>query len=99
MPGPSAHRGLHEVHTTHCAPPPSCTDMTMPITRSPRAASAPSGRTSCSRSTGCFRHTERRLLVAGSHGRVMYWEYEGRLTALTKRLADAGLALSAPETT
>lgn len=43
--------------------------------------------------------TERRLLVAGSHGRVMYWEYEGGLTALTKRLADAGLALSAPETT
>lgn len=29
----------------------------------------------------------------------MYWEYEGGLVALTKRLADAGLALSVPETT
>lgn len=43
--------------------------------------------------------TERRLLAAGSHGRVMYWEYEGGLATLTKRLADAGLALSAPKTT
>jgi len=43
--------------------------------------------------------TERRLLVAGSHGRVMYWEYEGGLTALTKRLVDADLALPPLETT
>jgi hypothetical protein len=43
--------------------------------------------------------TERRLLIAGSHGRVTSWEYEGGLLALTKRLADAGLALSEPEAT
>lgn len=42
--------------------------------------------------------TEQRLLVAGSHGRVMYWEYEGGLAALTQRLANAGLALPPPET-
>lgn len=43
--------------------------------------------------------TEQRLLVMGSHGRVMYWAYEGGLAALTKRLAEAGLALPSPETT
>lgn len=42
--------------------------------------------------------TERHLLVAGSHGRVMYWEYEGGLAWLTKRLAAAGLALEPEET-
>ncbi len=42
--------------------------------------------------------TERHLLVAGSHGRVMYWEYEGGLARLTDVLAGAGLALRSPQT-
>lgn len=37
--------------------------------------------------------TERHLLVTGSHGRVMYWEYEGGLAWLTEAMAGAGLAL------
>ena len=42
--------------------------------------------------------TERTLLVAGSHGRVMYWEYVGGLARLTEALAGAGLALQPKET-
>ncbi len=41
--------------------------------------------------------TERHLLVAGSHGRVMRWEYEGGLGWLAGELAEAGLALGARE--
>jgi hypothetical protein len=35
--------------------------------------------------------SEQYLLVNSSHGRVMYWEYEGDLAAVKARLADAGL--------
>lgn len=38
--------------------------------------------------------TEQFLLVTGSHGRVMYWEYEGSLDALAQRLAAAGLVIA-----
>ncbi len=31
------------------------------------------------------------LVLASSHGRVMYWEYEGGFAALRARLAAAGL--------
>jgi uncharacterized protein YbcI len=31
--------------------------------------------------------TEQYLLVSGSHGRVMYWEYEGTLADIKVRLA------------
>ena len=34
--------------------------------------------------------TEKYLLVTSSHGRVMYWEYEGGLAQLQRRLRDAG---------
>ena len=37
--------------------------------------------------------TEKYLLVTSSHGRVMYWEYEGGLAAVTARLAAAGLVV------
>lgn len=37
--------------------------------------------------------TEKYILVASSHGRVLYWEYEGGLSSLTKRLAAAGLVV------
>ncbi|MCW3480977.1 hypothetical protein OL229_15620 [Neisseriaceae bacterium JH1-16] len=33
------------------------------------------------------------LLVTGSHGRVMYWEYQGGLPALRTKLAEAGLLI------
>jgi hypothetical protein len=36
---------------------------------------------------------EKYLLVTGSHGRVMYWEYEGGFEALKSRLHKAGLLL------
>lgn len=38
--------------------------------------------------------TEEYLLVAGSHDRVMYWEYEGSMAEVVARLADAGLVIS-----
>ena len=38
--------------------------------------------------------TEKYLLVTSSHGRVMYWEYEGTLAAVTQRLAAAGLVVA-----
>jgi hypothetical protein len=34
------------------------------------------------------------LLVTSSHGRIMYWEYEGGLDALKQRLAQAGLLVA-----
>lgn len=37
--------------------------------------------------------SEQYLLVTGSHGRVMYWEYEGGLAQLRERLDAAGLML------
>ena len=37
--------------------------------------------------------TEKYLLVTSSHGRVMYWEYEGSLASVKERLAAAGLVV------
>ncbi|MCF3999132.1 hypothetical protein L2E47_56300, partial [Pseudomonas aeruginosa] len=37
--------------------------------------------------------SEKYLLVSASHGRVAYWEYEGGLTALRRRLEQVGLLL------
>ncbi len=33
------------------------------------------------------------VLVTGSHGRVMYWEYRGTMAELTTRLQAAGLVV------
>ncbi len=38
--------------------------------------------------------TERYLLVTSSHGRVMYWEYEGGLAAVKQRFVAAGLVVA-----
>ncbi|MEZ4703464.1 MAG: hypothetical protein R2834_24250 [Rhodothermales bacterium] len=38
--------------------------------------------------------SEKYLLVTSSHGRVMYWEYEGTLQSVTDRLANAGLVIT-----
>lgn len=35
--------------------------------------------------------SEKYLLVTSSHGRVMYWEYEGGFASMKARLAAAGL--------
>lgn len=35
--------------------------------------------------------SERYVLVTGSHGRIMYWEYRGTMDELRARLAEAGL--------
>lgn len=37
--------------------------------------------------------SEQYLLVTSSHGRVMYWEYEGDLAAVKARLQAAGLVV------
>ncbi len=37
--------------------------------------------------------TEKYILVTSSHGRVMYWEYEGGFAALKQRLSTAGLVV------
>ncbi|AXI03461.1 hypothetical protein [Aquirhabdus parva] len=37
--------------------------------------------------------TEKYLLVSSSHGRIMYWEYEGSLASVTERLNRAGLVI------
>ena len=37
--------------------------------------------------------TEKYVLVTSSHGRVMYWEYEGSLASVTARFAAAGLVV------
>ena len=38
--------------------------------------------------------TEKYLLVTSSHGRVMYWEYEGSLASVRSRLEAAGLVVA-----
>ena len=38
--------------------------------------------------------SERYVLVTSSHGRVMYWEYEGGLASVTERLTRAGLVVA-----
>ncbi len=38
--------------------------------------------------------TEQYLLVTSSHGRMMYWEYEGDLASVSARLAAAGLLVA-----
>ena len=38
--------------------------------------------------------TEKYVLVTSSHGRVMYWEYEGGLASVRERLAAAGLVVA-----
>lgn len=38
--------------------------------------------------------TEKYLLVTSSHGRVLYWEYEGGLSALKERFTTAGLVIA-----
>jgi hypothetical protein len=35
--------------------------------------------------------SEKYILVSSSHGRVLYWEYEGNLASITTRLTNAGL--------
>ena len=37
--------------------------------------------------------TEKYILVTSSHGRVLYWEYEGGFSSLKKRLVAAGLVV------
>ena len=37
--------------------------------------------------------TEQYILVTSSHGRVMYWEYEGTLADVTARLNQANLVV------
>ena len=37
--------------------------------------------------------SEKYLLVTSSHGRVMYWEYEGGFAAMKARLDAAGLLI------
>ncbi len=37
--------------------------------------------------------SEQYVLVTGSHGRIMYWEYRGSMDELRGRLAEAGLML------
>jgi hypothetical protein len=38
--------------------------------------------------------SEKYLLVSSSHGRVLYWEYEGGLAAIRQRLETAGLVVA-----
>jgi len=38
--------------------------------------------------------SEKYILVSSSHGRVLYWEYEGDLASIKKRLADASLVVA-----
>lgn len=37
--------------------------------------------------------SERYLLVSSSHGRMLYWEYQGGMPELKEKLSDAGLLL------
>ncbi|QLI81692.1 hypothetical protein HZU75_09205 [Chitinibacter fontanus] len=37
--------------------------------------------------------SEQYILVSSSHGRMLYWEYEGGFSALRTRLAAAGLLI------
>ncbi|MFA6312799.1 MAG: hypothetical protein WCV99_20140 [Sterolibacterium sp.] len=38
--------------------------------------------------------SEKYILVSSSHGRVMYWEYEGGMSSIRKRLESAGLVVA-----
>ena len=38
--------------------------------------------------------SEKYILVSSSHGRIMYWEYEGGMSAIRKRLESAGLVVA-----
>lgn len=38
--------------------------------------------------------SDKYVLVTSSHGRVMYWEYEGGMPAIQQRLAAAGLLVA-----
>ncbi len=38
--------------------------------------------------------TEKYVLVSSSHGRVLYWEYEGTLASIKARLSNAGLVVA-----
>ena len=38
--------------------------------------------------------TEKYILVSSSHGRVLYWEYEGSLAEIRERLCNAGLVVA-----
>lgn len=38
--------------------------------------------------------SEKYILVSSSHGRVLYWEYEGNLASIKERLARAGLVVA-----
>lgn len=42
---------------------------------------------------GARESSEQYLLVTGSHGRIMYWEYRGSMDELRGRLAEAELML------
>jgi hypothetical protein len=37
--------------------------------------------------------SDKYVLVTSSHGRVMYWEYEGGMSALKERLSKAGVLI------
>jgi hypothetical protein len=38
--------------------------------------------------------SEKYILVSSSHGRVLYWEYEGTLAEIKERLGNAGLVVA-----
>ena len=38
--------------------------------------------------------SEKYVLVSSSHGRVLYWEYEGTLASIKTRLSNAGLVVA-----
>lgn len=38
--------------------------------------------------------SEKYLLVSSSHGRMLYWEYEGTLASVKARLLSAGLVVT-----
>jgi hypothetical protein len=38
--------------------------------------------------------SEKYILVSSSHGRIMYWEYEGGMASIKKRLESAGLVVA-----
>lgn len=38
--------------------------------------------------------SDKYILVTSSHDRVMYWEYEGGMSAIKERLAGAGLLVA-----
>jgi hypothetical protein len=38
--------------------------------------------------------SEKYILVSSSHGRVLYWEYEGDFASIKTRLTDASLVVS-----